>query len=152
MNIIKMIFYERISSTRPLPPFKNDLDLIIHINKKIITKILRGSKFICTLYYVPAVYKKLMQLLSCPLRIPPSIFLFAHIDHFLSSSNFRNLLLFKMNSLSSVYLEINFPAVPIVKINNLSQQNLSTPRPTLYWSSSYYMAHSSRCLFYSTKM
>ena len=43
----------------PLRPFKNDLDLIIHINKKINIKIFRGSKFICTctLYYVPAVYK-----------------------------------------------------------------------------------------------
>ena len=71
--------------------------------------------------------QKIMQLISCPLLNPPPIFYFAHIYHFLFPSLFRNFLLFKMNILSSVYLEINFPAVPMVKINNLSQQNLSAP-------------------------
>ena len=43
---------------------------------------------------------------------------------------FKNLLRLKINILSSVYLEINFPAEHVMKINNLSRPKVPAPPPS----------------------
>ena len=50
---------------------------------------------------------------------------------------FKNLLRLKINILTPVNLEINFPAKPVMKINSLSRPNLpATPPPLrIKWSS-----------------
>ena len=42
---------------------------------------------------------------------------------------FKNLLRLKINILSSIYLEIKFPAKPVMKINNLSRPKVPAPPP-----------------------
>ena len=41
----------------------------------------------------------------------------------------KNLLRLKINILSSIYPEINFPAQPVIKINNLSRPKVPAPPP-----------------------
>ena len=52
---------------------------------------------------------------------------------------FKNLLRLKINILSSIYPEINFPAEPVMKINNLSRPKVTGPPPPLRikWLSPY---------------
>ena len=66
--------------------------------------------------------------MSCPLYLtlaltPPPIFFF--FFGFL-----KNLLRLKINILSSIYPEINFPAEPVMKINNLSRPKVPAPPPS----------------------
>ena len=51
----------------------------------------------------------------------------------------KNLFRLKINILSSIYPEINFPAKPVMKINNLSRPKVPAPPPPLRikWSSPY---------------
>ena len=63
-----------------------------------------------------------------PPPLPTPIFFFCF---------FKNLLRLKINILSSFYPEINFPAEPVVKINNLSRPHLPAPPLRIKWSSPY---------------
>ena len=51
----------------------------------------------------------------------------------------KKLLRLKINILSSFYPEMNFPAEPVMKINNLSRPNVPAPPPPrrINWSSPY---------------
>ena len=59
---------------------------------------------------------------SCPLyltlALPPPLFFFCFL---------KNLLRLKINILSSINPEINFPAQPMMKINNLSRPKVPGP-------------------------
>ena len=133
-------------SPAPPPPFKNDLNLIIHINKQNQYQHIQRLKIhlFTILKNVRArSLQKIMQHMKNPILpttksstpIPPSFNLFIFIMFFPSFSKFDAI----QNKYSvSVYLEINFPSVPMVKINNMSQQNLSAPppltgRPPITW-------------------
>ena len=64
---------------------------------------------------------------SCPLYLtlalpPPPSFFFSFFPK-------KNLLRLKINILSSIYPEINFPAEPVMKINNLSRPKVPGPPP-----------------------
>ena len=81
--------------------------------------------------------------MSCPLYktfalTPPSLFFF----FFFFFCFFKNLLRLKINILSSVYPEINFPAESVMKINNLSRPKVPGPPPLrIKWSSPYTNAY-----------
>ena len=73
---------------------------------------------------------------SCPLYLtlvlpptpsPASIFFFVF---FFFGLLFKKLLRLKINILSSIYPEINFPAGPVMKINNLSRPKVPAPPPS----------------------
>ena len=51
---------------------------------------------------------------------PPLFFFFCFL---------KKLLRLKINILSSIYPEINFPAEPVMKINNLSRPKVPAPPP-----------------------
>ena len=55
----------------------------------------------------------------CSTPLPPPFFF----------SFLKKLLQLKINSLSSIYPEINFPAEPVMKINNLSRPKVPAPPP-----------------------
>ena len=65
---------------------------------------------------------------------PPLFFFFCFL---------KNLLLrLKINILSSIYTEINFPDEPVIKINNLSRPKVQPPPPLrIKWSSPYVLYH-----------
>ena len=71
---------------------------------------------------------KTWKAMSCPLYLalalppPPS-----HIFFFFCF--LKNLLRLKINILSSIYPVINFPAEPVMKINNLSRPKVPAPPP-----------------------
>ena len=67
-------------------------------------------------------------------RTTPPPFFFFFLVCFL-----KNSLRLKINILSSIYPEINFPAEPVMKINNLSRPKVPAPPPPselrIKWSS-----------------
>ena len=71
--------------------------------------------------------------MSCPLYLtlaltpPPLFFLLLLLIIFFFFCFFKNLLRLKINILSSVYPEINFPAEHVMKINNLSRPKVPPP-------------------------
>ena len=77
----------------------------------------------------------LSPLLNPPTTPPPLFFFFFFFFFF---GFFKNLLRLKLNILSSVYPEINFPAEHVMKINNLSRPKVPAPPPPplrIKWSS-----------------
>ena len=80
---------------------------------------------------------------SCPLYLtlalppPPPFFFFFFFFCFL-----KNLLRLKINIVSSIYPEINFPAEPVIKINNLSRPKVPGHPLRIKWSSPYYISQS----------
>ena len=86
------------------------------------------------LYYMQVVCKTLIKTWkarSWPLYVtlallpPPLFFFFFFFFCFL-----KNLLRLKINILSSIYPEINFPAEPVMKINILSRPKVPAPPPS----------------------
>ena len=67
---------------------------------------------------------------SCPLyltlALPPPLQFFFFFFFFCFK---KNLMRLKINILSSIYPEINFPAEPLMKINNLSRPKVPAPPP-----------------------
>ena len=133
----------------PLDPPLNTtvLDPNIHINTEKIN--IKTFKQLNTLYYMQVVCKtlcKTWKARSCPLYLtlalpPPFFFFFFFI---------KNLLRLKINILSSIYPEINFPAEPMMKINNLSRPKVPGPPLRIKWSSPYdilFLGQLSKALF-----
>ena len=58
---------------------------------------------------------------------PPPIFFFFFFFFFFCF--LKNWFWLQINILSSIYLEINFPAEPVMKINNLSRPKVPAPPP-----------------------
>ena len=131
----------------PLDPPSNTtlLNLIIHINTE--KSNIKTFQQLNTLYYMQVVCKtlcKTWKARSCPLYLilalpptPPPFYL--SIYFFLSFFFFcflKKLLRLKINILSSIYPEINFPAELVMKINNLSRPKVPGPPPLrIKWSS-----------------
>ena len=123
MNTAKKKFWGRT----PRPPFKQNSFRSFYTHEKINIKTFQQLN---TLYYLQVVCKT-WKARSCPLYLtlalplpppPPPSPIFFFFFCFL-----KNLLRLKINILSSIYPEINFPAEPVMKINNLSRPKVPGP-------------------------
>ena len=126
MNTAKKKFWGRT----PRPPFKLNSFRSYYINTKKIN--IETFQQLNTLYYMQVVCKTLCKtwtarscllFLTLALTPPPSP------THFFYFYFLKNLLRLKINILSLIYPEINFPAEPVVKINNLSRPKVPAPPP-----------------------
>ena len=120
---------KKSSGGGPLDPPSNTtlFDPIIHIHTENIN--IKTFQKLNTLYYMQVVCKTLCKTWkanSCPHLLhsrttpPPFFFFFFFLL-------LKNLLRLKINILSSIYPEINFPPEPLMKIDNLSRPKVRGP-------------------------
>ena len=133
MDTAKKEFWGRT----PRPPSNTSLlDPIIHINteKNQYQNIPATSYTILHASSLQNVMQNMESQVLPPLLNPRTI---SPPPFFFAFCFFKILLRLKINILSSIYPEINFPAEPMMKISHLSRPKVPAPPPPLRikWSS-----------------
>ena len=123
MNTAKKKFWGRT----PRPPFKHNSFRSYYTRNIPATKytILHASITLCKTWTARSC--PLFLTLALPPPPPPPTHFFVCLFGFFFFCCLKNLLRLKINILSSIYPEINFPAKPMMKINNLSRPKVPAP-------------------------